>query len=57
MGPGTTELLLSNILIGDRLHNIRTGDEQVGGILKSEFQNDQSQSPLELTKPRQMQRS
>ena len=36
MGPGTTKLLLGNILIGDRLYNIRASDEQVGGILKSE---------------------
>lgn len=34
VGPGTTKLLLGNILIGDRLHNIRASDEQVGGVLK-----------------------
>lgn len=48
MGPGTTKILLSDILIGDRLHNIRASDEQVGGVLKSEFQKDQSQSTLKL---------
>lgn len=30
---GSTELLLSHVLIGDRLHNIRSCDEQVRCVL------------------------
>lgn len=45
MGLGTTQLLLSDILIGNGLHNFRASDKQVGGVLKSDFHTVRLKSP------------
>lgn len=45
MGLGTTQLLLSDILIGNRLHDFRASDKQVGCVLKSDFHTVRLKSP------------